>query len=245
MEKRTTCLDVGQLAIAPYNGNTDGADEAPHDTVDSDESAKTAQWLDSLCDTEFFEECPVHPNHSKNRCVFFCVGCSPNPGVKPMCRHCLEDHECQGCTLFQIRRYMYKSVVHVDDISRFCDVSAVQAYCINQKRAVLLRGKVVQEGSGAPTFDTTCATCKIPLRPDCTYCSLECKLEDCIGPRTPNTSRYCRQVCCSSSSGDSSDDTGMVRGVSLRKMRERQAQSRYRPYDRRRKAAVPLRSHFE
>jgi len=231
--------------LAPCSDEVDGTDEVPYEMVEdasSDESIEHPGWLHSLCETEFFEPCAMHPNLSKNKCVFFCVGCSP--GGRVMCRHCLEDHDCHGCTLFQIRRYMYKDVVHVADISKFCDVSGVQAYCINQKRAVLLRGKTVEQGSGAPTFKTKCATCRIPLRSDCTYCSLECRIEDCISPRTPKASKYRKHVCCSSSSDDSSDDSGSTHQVSLRNKRERQVQSRYRPYARRRKAAFPSRSPF-
>lgn len=41
---------------------------------------------------------------------------------------------------FQCRRY--QTCVHVDDIQPLYDVSGVQAYCINSKRAVLIHPKV-------------------------------------------------------------------------------------------------------
>lgn len=46
--------------------------------------------------------------------------------------------------LFCPRRY--QTCVHVDDIQPLYDVSGVQAYCINSRRAVLIHPKVRWEG---------------------------------------------------------------------------------------------------
>lgn len=46
----------------------------------------------------------------------------------------------------------YQTCVHVDDIQPLYDVSGVQAYCINSRRAVLIHPKVgrVDKGEGRP-----------------------------------------------------------------------------------------------
>lgn len=49
--------------------------------------------------------------------------------------------------LFRLRRY--QTCVHVDDIQPLYDVSGVQAYCINSRRAVLIHPKVRWGAGGA------------------------------------------------------------------------------------------------
>ena len=58
--------------------------------------------------------------------------------------------------MLQIRKYMYQTCVHVDDLQGLCDTSGVQAYCINGKRAVLIHPKVMTPGQQCPVFDNTC-----------------------------------------------------------------------------------------
>lgn len=129
--------------------------------------------------------------------------------------------------------------MHVDDIQPLFDVSGVQAYCINSRRAVLIHPKVgaaaglaerwagcrpvgcsagavwrglarrlpacctlnpapprsgppplpqnVEKEQKCPAFDHSCLGCHKPLRHDCTFCSLRCKVDVEFGlaPITP------------------------------------------------------------
>ena len=131
--------------------------------------------------------------------------------------------------------------MHVDDIQPLYDVSGVQAYCINSRRAVLIHPKVrpgsrgeevlwldgdgdlkearpecmcptqppslsspasppplplqnVEKEQKCPAFDHACMGCQKPLRADCTYCSLRCKVDVEYGfaPITPKGSAAMR-----------------------------------------------------
>ena len=141
-----------------------------------------------MFDLDFFQPCHIHCFEKKNECNIFCPECSA-AGLHPMCRHCLMSHSCTG-PMLQIRRYMYQNVVHVENMSKYCDLSGIQAYCINGKRAVLLHPKAGPASpKGMPVFDHSCAGCDVPLRPDCNFCSLYCKLGNLEGNKQPSTPR--------------------------------------------------------
>lgn len=175
----------------------------------------SSEWLWSLLNTDLFHPCPHHATLRKNECNFFCFGCtgSRNDGMA-LCRHCLVTHTCDGAVrMFQIRRYMYQNVVHAEDLaSTRYDLSGIQAYCINSKRAILLHPKPAPPTAlAAPAFENKCRGCLIPLRPDCMYCSLRCKVDVDFGlePATPFLSRAPGPV--KSVKGTSADwaDTGV------------------------------------
>jgi hypothetical protein len=158
-----------------------------------------SEWLWSLLNTHLFHPCPQHSNLRKNECNFFCFGVNIGVGVQngngsgmALCRHCLAT-QTEGSSgtirMFQIRRYMYQNVVHAEDLaSTRYDLSGIQAYCINSKRAILLHPKPAPPTAQAtPAFENKCRGCLIPLRPDCMYCSLRCKVDVDFGhePATP------------------------------------------------------------
>lgn len=149
-------------------------------------------WLWGLLNAEMFEPCTHHPGLRKNECNFFCFSCTPDLG-RALCRHCLPSHDCpRSSRIFQIRRYMYQNVVHTEDLTEHYDLAGVQAYCINARRAVLLRPKPPPSTAiAAPAFANNCRGCAVPLRPDCTYCCLKCKVDVDFGvePATPGPRR--------------------------------------------------------
>ncbi|KAI3438419.1 hypothetical protein D9Q98_000850 [Chlorella vulgaris] len=158
-------------------------------------SGSPAPWLMGLFESSLFEAvgCPCHPGTMRNGVVKrnennqYCLGCTHAHGVG-MCKLCLPAHaaSCPG-RVFQIRKYMYQTCVHVEDIQPLYDVSGVQAYCINSRRAVLIQPKNMEKEQKCPAFDHTCTGCHKPLRHDCTYCSLRCKVDVQYGlaPSTP------------------------------------------------------------
>ncbi|KFM26353.1 hypothetical protein F751_4846 [Auxenochlorella protothecoides] len=88
---------------------------------------------------------------------------------------CLDSHgDCPG-PVFQIRKYMYQTCVHVEDIAPLHDVTGIQAYLINSKRALLIHSKISALASANSALDEICRGCQRPLRSDCQYCSLHCK----------------------------------------------------------------------
>ncbi|CAL5226036.1 g8847 [Coccomyxa viridis] len=95
-------------------------------------------------------------NARKNECAYFCKEC----GVR-MCQHCLTRHP-QEHIIIQIRRYVYKDVVRVQDIHDHIDTTGIQTYINNSAKVVFLRERPhnninkVESGS--------CVTCKRVLR---------------------------------------------------------------------------------
>lgn len=78
----------------------------------------------------------------------------------------------------QIRRYVYRDVVKVDDLRRFYDPSGVQTYTVNHAQAVFLTAK--DKSLVGPYYrvdsSSACRTCNRGLRDGCLYCSLRCKV---------------------------------------------------------------------
>ena len=149
-------------------------------------------WLTGLVKGNHFGACPYHVGLHNNTCNRFCFGCSPDAG-HAMCKHCIPHHSCSASTpSLQIRRYMLKNVVNHEELSPHFDLSGIQAYFINNKRAVLINPKDTSSANEkAPPFDHQCGGCKVSLRPDCTYCSLKCKMDIEFGlePSTPGPAR--------------------------------------------------------
>eukprot|EP00887_Chlorella_sp_A99_P004681 scaffold4.g4681.t1 len=151
-------------------------------------TAQPPAWLMGLFSTDLFSPCPRHPTLRKNECNQYCLTCSGG-APRGMCKYCLAEHAACGGRTWQIRKYMYQTCIHVEDIQPHFDVSGVQAYCINSKRAVLIHPKQMAPGMACPAFDNSCGGCAKPLRNDCTYCSLRCKVDVQFGlqPSTPTS----------------------------------------------------------
>eukprot|EP00890_Picochlorum_soloecismus_P003164 jgi/Picsp_1/3849/NSC_01361-R1_hypothetical zinc-dependent dna-binding protein len=187
---------------------------------ESSEGEESSDWISRLISLDFFQPCRVHRGCRKNECNFFCLerdgGGQQQQGndIQALCKYCLDDPGFSGIC-FQIRRYMYQNVVHVEDLGMFYDASGIQAYFINGKRAVLLSPKSPPANtSAAPAFDHVCRSCRVPLRPDCSFCSLHCKVWSQTGkePRTPFPAAKRKRVL--TFSVDESDAT-VVRGNNL------------------------------
>jgi hypothetical protein len=215
-------------------------------------SAKEMCWISRLVTTDFFHPCSIHESVKKNECNYFCSACTEMPAL---CRHCVQEHHCcdSDVIFFQIRRYMYRYVVHVDDLSRYYDCSGIQSYCINQRKAILLNPKDASSNvSGTPSFENQCVTCKVPLRPDCLYCCLDCKAavpSSSIIPQTPPSSKMKKKqepriVKRKIATGLAGNFAGMYgNGSSMKDSTPRK--KRCRSTHRERKVCSPLRSAFE
>lgn len=201
-------------------------------------TGKTPYWMDDLLAAKFFEPCASHRSKVKNESNYFCTGCTESP----LCRHCLSHGHCTGIC-FQIRRYMYQNVVHVVDLAKYYDLDGIQAYCINQKRAVLLSPKpLTRHGAAVPAFDHSCAACEVPLRPDCTFCSLQCKVMHDRG-ESPSTPYPVRRRLLSVSSDDSCGEGSTPRAISSKRRRQSNISVSTRVRRRARKNPSPVRSY--
>lgn len=203
-------------------------------------------WIARLSTMEFFHPCSIHADVKKNECNYFCSTCTDTPAL---CRHCVQEYQFSDSNevLLQIRKYMYRYVVHLDDLSRHYDCSGIQSYIINQRKAVLLNPKDVPANvSGAPTFENQCVTCKVPLRPDCLYCCLDCKVAvrgGSIIPQTPQSMKVMKKQAPRVSKRVSSSSGGSVDTYSPRKRPARDGKP-CRPVHRKRKC-LPTRSALE
>lgn len=126
-----------------------------------------SDWIDQLCDNQFFDDCKIH-NVSKRERNYFCTS-----SCRPLCFTCLGEHEQSQSTIIQVwkkndfpislyieeleswrwkrdffsvvkqvRRYVYNDVLRVEDISRYINTSGIQNYTINGAKAVMLRKKL-------------------------------------------------------------------------------------------------------
>jgi hypothetical protein len=99
---------------------------------------------------------------------------------------------------FQVRKYMYQQVIHLEDVSPHYNVDGVQAYHINGKKALFIQPKPPATSGSAPAFDTVCEACNVPLRGDYSFCSLVCKVvATWQSPRRPRS-----PVCNGEGNGD-------------------------------------------
>ncbi|KAJ4973190.1 hypothetical protein NE237_006364 [Protea cynaroides] len=90
-------------------------------------------WLKLICDSEFFEPCNTHSNLKKNDLNFFCIDC-----LCSMCTHCLQLHH-EEHQHIQIRKYMYRDVINVNDLRKLFSCSGIQVstICGENKAAMM------------------------------------------------------------------------------------------------------------
>lgn len=195
-------------------------------------------WLEGLFTSDLFNPCPRHSNVRKNECNFYCLTCTAGQR-RGMCKYCLGDHTECGGQVFQIRKYMYQTCVHVEDLQHLYDCSGIQAYCINGKRAVLIHPKVMAPGQQCPVFDNTCRGCDKPLRSDCLYCSLKCKVDLQYGraPRTPQATglaahprAHMTATPPSAANSDASARSCTTHWVAAGRIKKRKNEQPYRSY---------------
>lgn len=250
-DRNDTQKEIGSVVDLPLEANSEEQGE-------SSEEEESSDWILKLISLDFFQPCQIHGGCRKNECNFFCLerdGMQQGNGFPSLCKYCLNEPGFSG-VCFQIRRYMYQNVVHVEDLGMYYDVNGIQAYFINGKRAVLLSPKSPPTNAAAvPAFDHVCPSCRVPLRPDCSFCSLHCKVWSQTGkvPRTPFPGLKRKRVM--TFSVDDSDAT-VVRGSNLeprdrsksrsgRSLRSDFSQARFSKNARitnRRKRRTPVRS---
>ena len=143
--------------------------------------AKLLSVLRTMCTAEFFQPCKVHAIYKKSVHNFFVLEENWS-GNRVCCRYAAvvqgsAERGRRNCpAVIQIRRYMHRNVVLMEDLASIFDCKGIQTYYINQKRAILLEPKEQNAGSTS-AFENCCITCQVPLRPDCTFCSLVCHID--------------------------------------------------------------------
>uniref|UniRef100_A0ACD5YI26 Uncharacterized protein n=1 Tax=Avena sativa TaxID=4498 RepID=A0ACD5YI26_AVESA len=154
-----------------------------YDDDDDDEpQAEAPDWLKVLIRARFWRECRVHRRdkmlrraalrHNRSLESVFCVNC-----FKVICPHCRHAEEEPTHQLLKIRRYVFRSVVSINDMKRLgVNVSHIQAYKCNGEEVVHLRPMRRSSGRTAPKQTPRCLTCDCLLHtwPN-RLCSLSCK----------------------------------------------------------------------
>uniref|UniRef100_A0ACD5XQ47 Uncharacterized protein n=1 Tax=Avena sativa TaxID=4498 RepID=A0ACD5XQ47_AVESA len=144
--------------------------------------AEAPDWLKVLIRARFWRECRVHRRdkmlrraalrHNRSLESVFCVNC-----FKVICPHCRHAEEEPTHQLLKIRRYVFRSVVSINDMKRLgVNVSHIQAYKCNGEEVVHLRPMRRSSGRTAPKQTPRCLTCDCLLHtwPN-RLCSLSCK----------------------------------------------------------------------
>ncbi|KAI3844288.1 hypothetical protein MKW92_023035 [Papaver armeniacum] len=130
------------------------------------------QWLESLLDEKFFVPCYIHEDARKNEKNVFCLDCCTS-----VCTHCCPSiHDSHR--LLQVRRYIYKDVLRLDDIQKLIDCSRVQSYISNGAKVIFIN----QRPQSRPhrVSGNTCSTCYRSLQERYFFCSLYCKVQHLV-----------------------------------------------------------------
>ncbi|EOA26075.1 hypothetical protein CARUB_v10019494mg [Capsella rubella] len=134
-------------------------------------SSKFPAWLEVLLKEKFFNACLDHEDVKKNEKNILCIDCCLS-----ICPHCLSSHTSHR--LLQIRRYVYRDVLRVEDGSKLMDCSLIQPYITNSSKVVFINERPQSRqfrGSG-----NICITCDRSLQSPYIFCSLSCKISDVI-----------------------------------------------------------------
>jgi len=171
-EAASVALEVSPIDLPPSNSNT-------HDMVvqcnSCEKFATEFSWISRLSTTRFFHPCSIHTDVKRNECNYFY---SRSTNVPALCKHCVQQNQRSDSDgiFLQIRMYMYRYIVYLDDLSKYYDCSGIQSYTTNQRKAVLLHPKDDPSNIyGRSDFENQCLTCKVPIKPDFQYCSVHCK----------------------------------------------------------------------
>eukprot|EP00271_Cylindrocystis_brebissonii_P015999 TRINITY_DN39110_c0_g1_i1.p1 TRINITY_DN39110_c0_g1~~TRINITY_DN39110_c0_g1_i1.p1 ORF type:complete len:251 (+),score=37.37 TRINITY_DN39110_c0_g1_i1:187-939(+) len=122
-------------------------------------------WLKSLVEAKYFEECKVHVLE-KLKTKFFCVDCGTRG-----CSLCyLEGH--QGHNGLQVRQYMSKDVIKLSEMVLLLDCKGIQTNFTNNADVIH-----VHPPRPNPTENMDrCRVCHARVKPSSAVCSLRCKV---------------------------------------------------------------------
>ncbi|KAL9833053.1 putative transcription repressor PLATZ family [Arabidopsis thaliana] len=135
------------------------------------ESGEFPAWLEVLLKDKFFNACLDHEDDKKNEKNILCIDC-----CLTICPHCLSSHTSHR--LLQIRRYVYRDVLRVEDGSKLMNCSLIQPYTTNSSKVVFINERPQSRqfrGSG-----NICITCDRSLQSPYLFCCLSCKISDVI-----------------------------------------------------------------
>ncbi|TVU17101.1 hypothetical protein EJB05_33115, partial [Eragrostis curvula] len=167
-KKSTAEEQVNDVQMAPL---VEDEEQVAMPLVEDEEQVAMPQWMYVLLRTMFWKPCSRgHKDQNRAEDCIFCLQCHA-----VFCPHCT--HNETGHRLLKIRRYMYRSVVLVNDMQELnIDVSRIQQYKINQQMAVLLRPMRRSKNFRPPLGSPPCKTCGCLLHEEHNlFCSVTCK----------------------------------------------------------------------
>ncbi|KAF5188395.1 Platz transcription factor family protein [Thalictrum thalictroides] len=146
--------------------------------VETDDSDLGPPWLKPMIKANYYIPCEVHGD----KCDMFCVDCTGNP----LCSHCSVHHKDHH--IVKIRRFKHHSIIDVNEVQKYMDISGVQTYTNNKNKSVYLKDFPLRKSN---KFTVTCEICSRRLHYTFRFCSLRCKIErrNSILPYMEETSR--------------------------------------------------------
>ncbi|XXG58994.1 hypothetical protein AAC387_Pa04g1164 [Persea americana] len=138
-------------------------------------SNKYPEWLDLLLQSKFFMPC-LNLNHEELRrgeINVFCIDCKVC-----LCQYCFATPMHSGHKQLQIRRYMYRDVVKINDMQKLMNCSHVMPYTLNSAKVILLnpRPQAAKPPTKLNEIGPNCMSCERMLVEPNRYCSIACKV---------------------------------------------------------------------
>ncbi|XP_052183398.1 protein RGF1 INDUCIBLE TRANSCRIPTION FACTOR 1-like [Diospyros lotus] len=131
-------------------------------------------WLEGLMAEEtFFAACGFHKRIWKNEKNIFCLNC-----CQSFCTHCLSSHPSHP--FLQVRKYVYRDVIKLDDLQSLIDCSYIQPYTLNNAEVIFLHSRTRTRTRLCKGSDNVCFNCDRILKEPFHFCSLSCKVDHLV-----------------------------------------------------------------
>ncbi|KAI3959636.1 hypothetical protein MKX01_018135 [Papaver californicum] len=167
------------------------------------------EWMKEFLKSEFFGSCLRHKDIKKNEINRFCIDCR-----KCICQHCVFSSSSPHFRHrnLQVRRYVYQNVVRTDNLQKYVNCSKIQAYTLNNAKAIFMNIRPKLNPSKPSNNGVYCEVCDRSLVDiQNQYCCIACKVSDCgdISHQKSSLSSYPIDQFDEFSEGDLNDDSSV------------------------------------
>ncbi|KAI4381675.1 hypothetical protein MLD38_007730 [Melastoma candidum] len=164
-------------------------------------SKELPSWLLSLVRLgRFYRICEFH---GSNFCNIYCMNCM---GLA-FCPRCKNDHT-GSHDILTAYKASGAATLRTRDLKLIWDISDICVYVINSHQIVFIQKKGGPGHTGPSNSNDRCQNCLYHIKPQCSYCSIECKVEDIIAKkkREENANQGGKRKPCEEADADSKAD---------------------------------------